>query len=183
MDNREISFREKLLWLFCRMRFNNKLGAEHGPKHWRRVAVFGDILCNLNPQADRMVVRAFACLHDVERVSNLDDNEHGQRAAFLVWKLRRTLLSYLNDTQVGLLAEACSLHTFALSVPKDRLGGATVNACFDADRMDLPRAGIIPDPERMASRGGAWLVSGEDFVEAVWERVKRQIDNKKQTRI
>ena len=50
---------------------------------------------------------------------------------------------------ISLLKEACRLHTVA-----DRTGNPTIDACFDADRLDLGRVGIIPDPERMATKKG-----------------------------
>ena len=37
-------------------------------------------------------------------------------------------------------------------------GDITVNICFDSDRMDLLRVGILPVPERMATKRGAELV-------------------------
>ena len=30
-----------------------------------------------------------------------------------------------------------------------------MNTCFDADRLDLPRVGITPDPDKMATKEGA----------------------------
>lgn len=161
-----VRFMEWRLLRFCQRRFDDHLGVEHGPSHWRRVAAFGDILCDRNPEVDRMVVRAFACLHDVEREDNYDDLEHGPRAAELVRRIRWTHLRYLDDTQVGLLSEACRVHTTAA-----RTGNPTVDACLDADRLDLCRCGIIPDPERMASREGAELAAHEDYINAVWKAV------------
>lgn len=38
---------------------------------------------------------------------------------------------------------------------------ATVNACFDADRLDLGRVGITPNPDKMAVCTGTYF-SGED---------------------
>lgn len=35
-----------------------------------------------------------------------------------------------------------------------RTEDATVNACFDADRLDLGRVGITPDPDKMATAQG-----------------------------
>ena len=58
------------------------------------------------------------------------------------------MLGFLDDNQIGLLKDACAFNT---TVP--RTGNPTIDACFDADRLDLPRAYIIPDPDKMATRG------------------------------
>ena len=42
-------------------------------------------------------------------------------------------------------------------------GDITVNICFDSDRMDLLRVGILPVPERMATKRGAELVGSPNY--------------------
>ena len=49
-----------------------------------------------------------------------------------------------------MLRRACLEHTVTQST-----GIPTIDACFDADRLDLPRVGYMPDPLRMASPLGA----------------------------
>ena len=159
---------ERRLWRYCRRHFRRGLGREHGEPHWRRVAAFGEMLCDGDPSVDRQVVRAFACLHDVERVDNLSDPGHGPRAAGLVRRIRRRRLSYLSEEQVGLLQAACAEHTSSL-----RTENETVNACLDADRLDLVRGGVLPSPGRMASQVGASLAGRRDFVDGVWLPVNR----------
>ena len=95
-------------------------------------------------------VLCFAYLHDVERESDGYDVEHGPKAAELIDQIRESVLGFLDDKQIGLLKDACTFHT---TVP--RTGNPTIDACFDADRLDLPRAGIIPDPSKMATKEGA----------------------------
>ena len=34
-------------------------------------------------------------------------------------------------------------------------GVPIIDACFDSDRLDLARVGIIPDPDKMATKEGA----------------------------
>jgi len=45
-----------------------------------------------------------------------------------------------------------------------------VNACFDADRLDLGRVGIMPDPDKMATVQGRIMAEKmmEDNPEADW---------------
>ena len=96
------------------------------------------------------VVRLFAYLHDHKRINDGWDLEHGQRAAENLDNIRRTLLAGLTDDEFGMLRRACMEHTTT-----QRTGIPTIDACFDADRLDLPRVGYRPDPIRMASELGA----------------------------
>ena len=150
---------------FCLGHWDSSLGQMHGPEHWERVRVFAHLL-SPKDGIDFMVTDAFAYLHDVERHDNLEDPQHGPRAAALVRRIRRTYLRYLNDSQVALLCKACEQHTAAQST-----GEYIIDLCFDADRMDLPRVGIIPDPERMATHLGADMVKGDDYLE-FWEKIR-----------
>lgn len=69
-------------------------------------------------------------------------------------KLERHLPKDLTDEQFRLLQEACSLHTSTHST-----GNPTIDACFDADRLDLCRVDIIPIPQKMATKKGKKLAS------------------------
>ena len=120
----------------------------HGIDHWDRVARNGESLHV--PGADMTVVLCFAYLHDVERQSDCYDEEHGPRAAVLIDQIRDSVLDFLDDKQIGLLKDACKLHTTC-----PRTGNPTIDTCFDSDRLDLPRADIIPDPAKMATKEGA----------------------------
>lgn len=129
---------------------HTRMGADsiHGIGHWDRVARNGEAL-NVSG-ADMEVVLCFAYLHDVERDSDAYDVEHGPRAAELIDDIRESVLGFLDDKQIGLLKDACTFHTTC-----PRTGNPTIDACFDSDRLDLPRAGIIPDPAQMATKEGA----------------------------
>lgn len=120
----------------------------HGIDHWDRVFNHG---LSLNvPGADLDVVLCFAYLHDVERQDDGYEEEHGPRAAKLIDEIRNSVLGFLDHKQIGLLKEACALHTTC-----HRTGNPTIDACFDSDRLDLTRVGIIPDPDKMATKEGA----------------------------
>ena len=54
------------------------------------------------------------------------------------------------DEEFALLEKACRLHT-----TKHRTGNITVDICFDADRLDLARVGLDPNPKLMATSMGA----------------------------
>jgi uncharacterized protein len=96
------------------------------------------------------VVRLFAYLHDHKRIDDGWDLDHGQRAAENLDNIRHTLLSDVTDEEFDLRKRACMEHTITV-----RTGIPTIDACFDADRLDLPRVGYRPDPVRMASELGS----------------------------
>lgn len=123
------------------------LGKIHGISHWERVERNGLLLAT--PECDLTVIRLFAYLHDSCRQTDCPDVEHGLRAAEMMVGLRDSLLKGLSDGQFALLQQACRLHTTT-----HRTGNPTVDACFDADRLDLGRVGIQPDPEKMATEKG-----------------------------
>ena len=128
------------------------LGVCHGISHWERVERNGLLLAT--DEVNTTVVRLFAYLHDKWRVDNGEDLEHGKRAAENLSALRATLLAWLTDEEFDLLCKACELHTVCHST-----GNPTIDTCFDADRLDLMRVGIIPDPERMATERGAFYAA------------------------
>lgn len=139
-------------------RWPKTLGVTHGVEHWDRVAKFGEIL--LTEGADKDVIMAFAYLHDSERKNNGEDSGHGMRASLLIDIIRDTELFFLNDSQIEKLKRACELHTI-----EHRTGDETIDICFDADRMDLLRVGIMPVPDKMATKQGAELVSRPEFLD------------------
>jgi uncharacterized protein len=73
-------------------------------------------------------------------------------SAEMMNSLRHTLLKDLTDHQFELLQTACYLHTTT-----HHTGDPTIDACFDADRLDLGRVSITPDPTKMATEKGREL--------------------------
>lgn len=124
-----------------------QLGPIHGIEHWKRVERNGLLLAT--DDVNIKVVRLFAYLHDHKRLSDGWDLEHGRRASENLDNIRQILLSELTDDEFVMLKRACMEHTII-----HRTGIPTIDACFDADRMDLPRVGYMPDPVRMASELG-----------------------------
>ncbi len=126
------------------------LGKLHGVSHWERVERNGLLLAT--PECDITVIRLFAYLHDSCRENDGHDVLHGPRAAEMMVGLRQTLLKDLTDHQFEPLQTACRLHTTT-----HRTGDPTIDACFDADRLDLGRVNITPDPSKMATEKGKEL--------------------------
>lgn len=110
----------------------------HGEEHWRCVAATG--LDLVAADGDRQVVFAFGLLHDTRRRSEGRDPDHGRRAASLARELHSEELLALTTAQLELLCHACDLHADG-HVSND----PTVGACWDADRLHLPRVGFIVD--------------------------------------
>ena len=123
------------------------LGATHGISHWDRVYANGQKL--LTPEVNALAVGLFAYLHDSCRRNDGRDLEHGPRAAKFIDTIRTTLLAEVSDEEIELLKTACRLHTTT-----HMTGNATVDACFDADRLDLGRVGIKPNPKYLATEKG-----------------------------
>lgn len=128
----------------------------HGVEHWDRVYDNGQKLANAN--VDLLVVGAFAYLHDVCRENDGEDIYHGLRASEKVDEIRSTLLGVFTDKQISILKQACQYHT-----TEHKTGNPTIDVCFDADRLDLWRVGIVPDPKRMATLKGAEIASNTDY--------------------
>ncbi len=116
----------------------------HGVAHWARVRETGLRLA-ARTGADHAVVELFAVLHDARRRNEGDDPGHGGRGAELAVAFRGTLI-HLSDVEFALLRAACTDHTKGL-IEAD----ITIQTCWDADRLDLGRVGIVPDPARLCT--------------------------------
>lgn len=133
------------IWREETCRFNSKeLSPIHGPEHWSRVEAAGLKIAHMleayGQYVDRDVIRLFAVLHDSCRISDSHDPDHGRRAAEHAKETRGKLFE-LDDSEFDLLYKAIAWHADGFTVED-----TTIGACFDADRMDLRRVGIEPDP-------------------------------------
>ena len=116
----------------------------HGLTHWARVLENGLRLAPATG-ANVAVVVLFAIFHDVRRRSDGRDPGHGERGAQCATELRAEWLD-LTDAEMDLLYEACARHTDGWME-----ADVTVQTCWDADRLDLPRAGVRVRPERLCT--------------------------------
>ncbi len=132
------------------------LGELHGIGHWDRVYENGMRL--VTPGVNPLVVGLFAYLHDSCRMNDGLDFQHGQRAAEWIETLRNTYLKNVSDENIGLIQEACRLHTIVHNT-----GNPSIDACFDADRLDLWRVGIVPDPDKLATEKGKEIAINTDY--------------------
>lgn len=125
----------------------------HGVAHWTRVWINGRELAreyDINP----MIPAWFAFLHDVQRHDEGLDTGHGARAASFAQALyRQGTLQGLSRREVDLLCEAIDGHSDGLTEAH-----RAVQICWDADRLDLGRVGIYPDPRRLCTPHGRRLI-------------------------
>ena len=132
--------------LIARIRgeFALPLGGIHGEAHWARVRENGLRLA-AQTGADVEIVELFAYLHDSKREHDGWDREHGLRAAAFSSSLNGSLLT-LPAARLKLLACAIARHTDGLTQAL-----VTVQTCWDADRLDLGRIGVRPDPCKLCT--------------------------------
>lgn len=135
------------LWKVVSDQFPLGYESTHGPAHWRRVERNG-LLVATRSGADPVVVRLFAVFHDSRRENEGSDPEHGPRGAALATQFRGQYFD-LEDDAFDKLIHACAWHT---EEPSNE--DPTIGTCFDADRLDLGRVGIIPDAEYMSTEFG-----------------------------
>lgn len=120
------------------------LNGYHGVAHWGRVFENGVKLCDTTG-GNLKVVTLFAILHDSQRVNESHDPDHGPRAAEYVARIREVHLD-LTEQEFRLLQRACEGHTHELTHPD-----ITIQTCWDADRLDLGRVGIVPHRNRLCT--------------------------------
>jgi len=135
-----------LLCVFREVMRHNKLPLDdiHGAGHWGRVLENGVKLAE-HTGANVDIVKLFALLHDSRRINEDLDREHGRRGAELARSLQGRIYT-LSRSDLDLLDHACEKHAAGTTE-----GDITVQTCWDADRLDLRRVGIIPDPRLLCT--------------------------------
>lgn len=111
----------------------------HGLAHWGRVLENGLALADA-AGVDHTVITLFAIFHDACRRNDQRDPGHGRRGAELAGELLQGT-GMLSPSELDLLQRACREHTAGRTEAE-----IVIQACWDADRLDLARVGIQPDP-------------------------------------
>ena len=117
-----------------------KLRGIHGVYHWARVLENGKRIAE-ETGADTELVQLFSIFHDCRRFNENTDPDHGRGGADFAATLRGSLVQ-LEPSRFQLLHYACTHHTEGMTE-----GDPTVQACWDADRLDLGRVGTELDRE------------------------------------
>lgn len=131
--------------------------SDHGPAHWEKVERNAIGLAAATPGADELVCRLFAIIHDSQCESEAGDDLHGDRAVDAMmmrieskqWDLRK----YLTQEQITTLKIAIRDHNRG-----ETTTDPTIGCCWDADRLDLMRVGIIPNKKLLSTEAGKELV-------------------------
>jgi len=152
-------------WQWAESTTSVSVGSIHGRAHWRRVARLGLQIAETEG-ADTLVVALFAVCHDVARVHDGPDMEHGPKAAEMV---ATTLAPHLDlaPTQLDWLLQAIAQHTDG-QISDD----LTIGSCWDADRLDLLRIGFQVQ-SKLLSTAAARTVQMQDAAAALWARDRR----------
>lgn len=129
----------------CKLQFNSKEFSVHNSWHWEKVEINAKRLCDLTPDADWNVCQLFAYIHDSQRENDYDDPKHGLRAADYARNLFKQSKLDITNQQLELLCEACEHHNDG-----QVSNNPTIGVCWDSDRLDLSRVGIIPDPKLLS---------------------------------
>lgn len=132
---------------------------QYGIDHWLRVLINGRLIAETNG-ADIQIVEHFALLHDVMRVSEDFDPGHGERAGDFAFGLWGTWIK-LSEWQVLKLRKICRAHS-AGYISED----VTAQTCWDADRLDIGRLGIKPNPKYLATN----ISRQPDFLASAYTR-------------
>jgi hypothetical protein len=141
------------IYKLAQSEFELSSGSMHGPWHWEKVERNAIALCKNTPGADMLVCRLFALLHDCKRQNENDDPEHGKKSAKFVESLYNQGILALNKEQVERLVEACRGHNEG-GISAD----PTIGICWDADRLDLVRVGIVPSQDLLSTAAAKQLV-------------------------
>jgi uncharacterized protein len=149
----------KALAGFLRSTYRLHWDGIHGVAHWARVRDHGLRLAAATG-ANSAVVEYFAFLHDACRHNEGRDPEHGPRAARLAMAIRREHIA-LGDRDFDRLVWALEGHTNGTHTDE-----VTVATCWDADRLDLGRVEIVPDPRYLLTEPAR----RPDTIERAWRR-------------
>ena len=137
----------------------------HGWDHWMTVHENGLVLAGENG-ADLRVVELFALLHDSCRLNDGLDPDHGPRAVDFALGLNGEFFT-LDDPALDILIIAIRDHN-AGYVHED----PTISVCWDADRLDLGRVGITPDPKRLSTAPA----KRQETIDYAWEQSMKWLE-------
>ncbi len=122
----------------------------HGANHWARVLHHGKNVGALR-KADLMVVELFGFLHDSCRLNDGRDPQHGARAAEFAHGIHGNYFQ-LEAKQLDQLCYAMRHHSGG-EVSAD----ATIQTCWDSDRLDLGRVGIYPSLQYLSQEAAIFI--------------------------
>lgn len=143
----------------------------HGYTHSLRVSRNIKILAKAYGFSGNVIIcmDKFAFFHDLYRVNDGHDPGHGKRASEVIKRAKEhSQMSLLNNMDMlEKICFACEHHSTML-----RSGDPVIDVCFDADRLDLPRVGVMPEPEKMATYMGMHFAENYDAYMSIFQKFK-----------
>lgn len=152
---------------YLKRQFQIEWNGFHGGAHWARVKMNATLLGReynkLGENVDFDVLELFSILHDHKRENEGYDIEHGKRAADAL-EFYRGRFFEIPDSAFQELWTACAYHS------DGRISDPSLNVeiCWDADRLDLYRVGVMPNPKYLCTA----VAKNKSFLESA---VKRSI--------
>jgi uncharacterized protein len=134
----------------------------HGFEHWARVVHNGLLIAEHN-NASANVIITFGFFHDSCRQNDSYDPLHGERAASLLLDYKEQL--NLTNDEINKVIIACHGHT-----NETHIDNIDVSTCWDADRLELYRVGITPNPEFLNNE----FSKNNDTIERACERSENE---------
>ena len=128
----------------------------HGFRHWSRVCHLG-LIVGKELKTNLLIIELFSYLHDSRRVNEYGDRDHGARGADYAASLNGRLFQ-LNHDHLNTLCHAIRFHSQGL-MHED----ATVQSCWDADRLDLGRVGTRPRRRYLSAKGTNYIGYAEQL--------------------
>jgi len=131
----------------------------HGPRHWKKVHENCLRLGIETEGCDIKVCNLFAILHDSKRVDEDEDPDHGKRACNYVVELYEQKKLDVSEEQLYKLKWACEFHNDGLTH-----NDPTIGVCWDADRLDLRRVGVLPDIDFLSTKAAKAIVENKEWI-------------------
>jgi uncharacterized protein len=132
----------------------------HGIGHWSRVWRNAREMCEVM-DLPMNVPCLFSFFHDSQRFDKRSDIEHGHRAVQWLDRLYANRKLNIKASEFHLLCVAIEGHSHGKTV-----ADPIVQVCWDADRLDLGRVGMRPDPRYLCTEHA----KKPDTIRRAWNR-------------
>ena len=139
----------------------------HGIAHWTRVHRYGLLLADSLglSEAEKLAIALFGWTHDLARTDDGGGNQHSLDGAKYVHVVTKTLFNDFPEDILNIISCAIRYHSDGMNAEEalHELPIANhsnwshesvlnvISCCWDADRLDLLRLGIVPDESKMST--------------------------------
>ena len=144
--------------------FGLKWTGTHGFWHWARVRHHGLTLVKRHG-GNAVIVELFAYIHDSRRIDEYEDEDHGARGADYAAKLNGKYFKLASD-DMRTLCEAIEFHNHGRTHDTE-----IIQTCWDADRLDLGRVGIVPHAKYLSKNAVPMIESAQKLFKSRSETI------------